>query len=126
MSAPIPLAAPDGTVYAYACGTCHNTFATSYQRPRADVARLAAGYLRAAERCCMCDCGAPADPTQWARTCAACAAREAAERGARAEARAADLAARGMQECAVCDGTGSLDLDDVDCDACGGTGEVPL
>ncbi len=33
-----------------------------------------------------------------------------------------DLAARGMRECAVCDGTGSLDLDDVDCGACGGRG----
>ena len=126
MSAPIPLAAPDGTVYAYACGTCHNVHATSHQRPSADVARLAAGYLRAAERCCVCDCGAHADSALWRRCCAACAERARIAEMERREQHARDLAARGVRVCEACNGTGSLDLDDVACGACGGTGEVPL
>lgn len=80
MSSPIPLAAPDGTVYAYACGTCR----ACYERERAEA--------RAGRR------------------------RDDLEA----------LAARGLRECDVCDGTGSLDVDDVDCGVCGGTGEVPL
>ena len=127
MSSPIPLAAPDGTVYAYACGTCHNVHATTMQRPRAEVARLASESQRNAKRCCVCDCGAPEDPTTWMRKCRACYERERAE--ARAGRRRDDLealAARGLRECDVCDGTGSLDVDDVDCGVCGGTWEVPL
>lgn len=124
MSAPIPLAAPDGTVYAYACGRCHNTFATSTMRPRADVGALARQSMRFAARCCTCDCGAPADLTEWRRICAACAAREVEARRARAEARRADLAARGMQECPFCIAIDGLHF--YSCNTCGGTGEVPL
>jgi hypothetical protein len=50
------------------------------------------------------------------RKCRACYERERAE--ARAGRRRDDLealAARGLRECDVCDGTGSLDVDDVDC-----------
>lgn len=35
MSAPIPLAAPDGTVYAYACGRCHRLAARAVRVGRA-------------------------------------------------------------------------------------------
>jgi DnaJ-class molecular chaperone len=44
----------------------------------------------------------------------------------RREQHARDLASRGVRVCEACNGTGSLDLDDVACGACGGTGEVPL
>lgn len=124
MSSPITLSAPDGTVYAYACGRCRSVHAGSTQHPRADVARLAAEYQRRAARCCTCDCGAPADPTEWQRICAACAAREVEVRRARAETRRADLAARGVQECPFCIAIDGMHFDS--CDTCGGTGEVPL
>ena len=124
MSAPIPLAAPDGTVYAYACGRCHNVCAGSTMRPRADVEALASSYHRRAARCCVCDCGAPVDPVVWNHKCRPCADRERVEAEARAEARRADLAARGVQECPWCLAIDGSHFDE--CSHCGGTGEVPL
>ena len=117
---PIPLAAPDGTVYAYACGLCRNVHAGSTQIPRAEVARLAEEYLRAAEKCCVCDCGAPAQRGSWRRLCKACDKKRSAEMKRAAEARRAALAARGVRTCPEC-----YDLRD-GCEVCGGTGEVLL
>lgn len=131
MSAPIPLAAPDGAVYAYACGRCHRVAGGVHvPGPVSPVARLAELSLHRATRCCVCQCGAPMSPASRWRECDACSAKHDAEsaayRAAYRSARAKSLAARGMRECALCDGTGSLDLDDVDCGACGGTGAVAL
>ena len=126
MSSPIPLSAPDGTVYAYACGRCHRVAAGENVHP----SRLARLSLERATRCCVCQCGAAMSPTSRWRACDACCAKHdaklAAQRAAYRAARAKHLAARGRRECAVCDGTGSLDIDDVACGVCGGTGEVPL
>lgn len=131
MSDPIPLSAPGGTVYAYACGRCHRVAGGVHvPGPVSPVDRLAGLSMQRATRCCVCQCGAAMSPTSRWRACDACSAahdaRLAAQRAAYRAARAKDLAARGMRECALCDGTGSLDLDLVDCHACGGTGEVPL
>lgn len=60
---PIPLTSPDGRIYAYACGVCHNVPASSYalgpwpaNGPRE---RLAESSMVKAERCCTCStCGA--------------------------------------------------------------------
>jgi hypothetical protein len=58
---PIPLSAPDGRVYAYACGYCHHVGGGS-QVPGGDVGgpepREVSGSLGRATRCCTCRCGA--------------------------------------------------------------------
>jgi hypothetical protein len=60
---PIPLTAPDGTVYAYACGECRSVSAgSSYMSDRytdEQVRELAKSSLYMAARCCACrKCGA--------------------------------------------------------------------
>lgn len=54
----IPLAAPDGTVYAYACGECHRVPWGSYDRTRkVTVAEDATQSKLTADKCCLCsDC----------------------------------------------------------------------
>lgn len=123
MSDPIPLAAPDGTVYAYACGTCHSVHVT-YARFATIDQRVASSRRRAA-RCCVCVCGKPADPLRLSSPCIACASALRADEMARAEVRRVALAERGMMDCLSCygrvyDGHGRR------CDDCDGSGEVPL
>ncbi len=128
MSAPIPLAAPDGTVYAYACGRCHRVAGGVHvPGPVSPVARLAELSLHRATRCCVCQCGAPMSPASRWRACDACSAEHDARLAAQHEAHRATLAARGVRVCEACNGYGyGCDRADTDCDACGGTGEVPL
>lgn len=59
---PIPLSAPDGRVYAYACGVCHNVQAGAYAMapwPASDPhENLTEDSKRDATRCCTCStCG---------------------------------------------------------------------
>ena len=128
----IPLTAPDGTVYAYACGRCHRVAGGVHTTDATSpVARLAGYSLGRAARCCVCRCGAPVRVALWHTTlCDACHARDVAETeariAARDAARAADLAARGMRECVPCRGFGCDDRADEECPDCDGTGEVPL
>lgn len=60
--APIPLAAPDGTVYAYACGWCRKVRVAGERMVDHDDALVAASAESSeadAERCCTCSrCGA--------------------------------------------------------------------
>ena len=55
---PIPLAAPDGRVYAYACGTCHLVAGGStpmwIEDPPGPASRIVEGIRQRAERCCTC------------------------------------------------------------------------
>lgn len=53
---PIPLSAPDGRVYAYACGTCHLVAGGSTPMWREDgpPARIVDGSKLQAESCCRC------------------------------------------------------------------------
>ena len=126
MIRPIPLAAPDGTVYAYACGRCHRVAGgTHVPGPVSPVARLAGYSLERATRCCVCPCGAPSGDGLW-RKCADCDARDIAAWKARHASTADARSARGMRECDACAGWGGPVLSDADCDTCGGKGEVPL
>ena len=123
MSAPIPLAAPDGTVYAYACGRCRRVWASGHSTAEVqDVAEMADRYREETERCCVCgECGAEVDDdARGDRTCTRCREAMMARHRAWRETVARALADRGMRVCPEC-----YDLRD-DCDACGGTGEVPL
>lgn len=57
---PIPLSAPDGIVYAYACGECHHVHAGTHllcdHAPK-DVSEFAETYKFDAFQCCKCsDC----------------------------------------------------------------------
>lgn len=55
---PIPLSAPSGRVYAYACGICHHTCASSELWGRPETSgpheELVEASERDAERCCTC------------------------------------------------------------------------
>lgn len=57
MSDPIPLSAPDGTVYAWACGECRRVYGA---KDGCDATGIRYGMPHlSAERCCMkCPCGA--------------------------------------------------------------------
>ena len=60
---PFPLRAPDGRVYAYACGRCHHVSAGSSMAGRdrvsGPIALLVEASLGGATSCCTCrDCGA--------------------------------------------------------------------
>ena len=63
MSSPITLSAPDGTVYAYACGRCRRVWASGHSTAEVqDVAEMADRYREETERCCVCsECGAEVD-----------------------------------------------------------------
>lgn len=94
---PLPLAAPDGTVYCWACSTCHHIAAGTVkiaQHAPEDVAELAVYFRHRAEVCCRCrKCGGPAPRYTEQRVndvCAACW--EGGERQAE-EARTAEWAA---------------------------------
>lgn len=123
MSDPIPLSAPDGTVYAYACGACHRVAITPEIGPASPVASAAKDSRATAAECCRCKCGAPVSETSCWGLCEPCDVRREAEIAARQEAERAALAARGVRTCPECYGR-TLLLED--CDACGGAGEVPL
>jgi hypothetical protein len=61
---PLPLSAPDGRIYAYACGVCHQVQASSCRLCRLEGpdAILVATSLEHAEGCCRCSerqCRAP-------------------------------------------------------------------
>jgi hypothetical protein len=84
---PIPLTSPDGTIYTYACGICHNVQgATVCFTPQ--VKELAESYREQAEQCCRCTrCrDRKAEESEYLfkpRLCAECipfAAKEDAER----------------------------------------------
>lgn len=87
MANPIPLAAPDGRVYAYACGHCHKLGAMADQmgKPEEDAPPadgpdegLAAFNREMAADCCTCrTCG----KVRWMRgtECASCTERQRAE-----------------------------------------------
>jgi hypothetical protein len=123
MSDPIPLSAPDGTVYAYACGRCRCLASPPEAEAFAPVGRIVELSLARATKCCVCPCGAPVSETSCWGLCEPCDVRREAEIAARQEAERAALAARGVRTCPECYGR-TLLLED--CDACGGTGEVPL
>lgn len=75
---PIPLSAPDGTIYAHACSYCRKVVHTGEYGRRygdVDVALFAAESKSAAERCCKCGkCGLAAHYSERPHfdTCAAC------------------------------------------------------
>lgn len=60
---PIPLSAPDGRLYTYACGVCHNVAGGSHAMgpwpADGPHENLIEWFQRDAARCCTCmDCGA--------------------------------------------------------------------
>ncbi len=72
---PIPLSAPSGDVYVYACGRCHHAFASGSRLivltgPDDDLRE----YSRLdAERCCLCTrCGSPLDDDRRIGNCTTC------------------------------------------------------
>lgn len=70
---PIPLAAPDGTVYAYACGVCHHVPAAGELLGRGEPGWQAEASLSRAERCCTCQtCGEPTTAGESRFKCRAC------------------------------------------------------
>lgn len=103
---PIPLSAPDGTVYAYACPRCRKVgMICSYGQPYDDdaVARVAEHSREDVERCCRCAvCGADTSPGRWPRECDACKPAQDEKRAA-SELRWAAKAARDAeaQEAAI-------------------------
>lgn len=78
MTAPIPLAAPDGRIYAYACGTCHVVAGGStpmwIEDPPGPHRGIAEWSRTNAERCCTCwTCHTPLPRGGLLRiTCATC------------------------------------------------------
>lgn len=75
---PIPLSAPDGRVYAYACGVCHHvaggaSLLVCWDEP-GPIPVLVEGSLSKATSCCTCHtCGTPnprgTDSLLWCATC---------------------------------------------------------
>jgi hypothetical protein len=129
VSTPIPLAAPDGTVYAYACGRCNRVSVMGHTlMPVEDIGGQAERSREEAADCCVCrTCGAPVEAeNRGYRSCVQCDEACRAKNRAEAAARVADLAARGMRECVPCRGFGCDDRADEECPDCDGTGEVPL
>lgn len=78
---PVPLAAPDGTVYAYACGRCHRVgMADLVSLKAADVRAMAEASRGRAKGCCVCSrCGTAGD--YWPRICPVCDSCIDAEKG---------------------------------------------
>jgi len=109
---PIPLASPDGTVYAYACPRCRKVKAGSEYGGAHDDARVASiaeSSLRDADRCCRCRvCGSDVAPSMsWPRECDACKPAEDAKRSAAA----ADQASKDARDAAVQEAALALALD---------------
>ncbi|MFI5296524.1 MAG: hypothetical protein ACHREM_00380 [Polyangiales bacterium] len=75
---PIPLSAPDGTVFTYACGVCRRIQSTGHMLVRHTdecVASIADGAKRGAEACCVCRaCKAPLAEDDGFFTCKSCSA----------------------------------------------------
>lgn len=99
---PIPLTAPDGTVYSYACGSCHHIGGSGVMLVAHDaeaIARCAESSRLDAERCCRCTlCGIPNDRGRhllslsfWPRYCTACAVTMQARQAARVAANRAAM-----------------------------------
>jgi len=82
----IPLAAPDGTVFAYACGVCNRVRAGSHKmvrHTRADVRSFADSYREEADDCCKCRrCGKQINTRGISFVCKKCEPAEEAERAA--------------------------------------------
>ncbi len=74
---PIPLASPDGTVYAYACGACNHVGGTGEALVRVEPGHFAENSRVDAESCCTCfDCGVPLTAEEGrGLNCAACNAK---------------------------------------------------
>lgn len=103
---PIPLAAPDGTIYTYACGECHNVQGGNFALPSARysvavTAEMAESYRSYAELCCLClRCRKEPRPKrnpdyhlfipEYCEACAPIAAREFDEAMKKAEAQATE------------------------------------
>lgn len=86
---PIPLSAPDGRVYAYACGVCHHlptVDAFMVQRPDVKYdwqTERTERYRSDAQDCCACKrCGAQLPEMRWG-VCPACQPAEDAEQATR-------------------------------------------
>lgn len=76
---PIPLAAPDGQIYAYACGECHHVSASASMLipspHNGPFPQLVRGSLDDATRCCTChDCRAPLVRSFGSISCDTCRA----------------------------------------------------
>lgn len=86
MANAIPLSAPDGTVYAYACGVCHHVRASLSAMGPCDVegvTRIAETNKPDAERCCRCErCETVAGPFSFlsANVCPTCLPAHEAEK----------------------------------------------
>lgn len=77
---PIPLSAPNGTLYAYACGVCHNVRAgwTHFAQTEGPMENGVHSSFLQAEQCCACRrCRAQLDETYG--ICATCKPIEDAE-----------------------------------------------
>lgn len=102
MSDPMPLTAPDGTVYAYACGRCRRVKGGSEYASRVysddEVAQMANHSRNDAERCCTCrGCGASIDEPYG--MCAPCKAADEERRRVReAQIKAEDEAYERLRE----------------------------
>ena len=75
---PIPLAAPDGQIYAYACSFCRHVGGGSSLMCPPELAGphpvLVESSLRDATTCCLCPmCGAVKPLEHWGWNCADCA-----------------------------------------------------
>src|SRR5690349_9524264 len=106
---PIPLTAPNGTLYGYACGVCHHmrAGAETLGYPDGPVPSIVAASLREATECCTCYCGGaltlegecercgPSEPIDAATMLADLEAERAAER---ADTRILAVARRLMAE----------------------------
>lgn len=79
MTHPIPLSAPDGALYAFACGACHRVHAPTRQDKAAPAVEHLAHPQAMAETCCTCRrCGAQTpSPLDW--VCEACRPAQEAE-----------------------------------------------
>jgi hypothetical protein len=72
---PIPLTAPDGRVFAYACPRCLHV---NSSLSGGDLQKRIEWSWKGADRCCRCrDCGVVVD-SQWKIRCAACEVKERA------------------------------------------------
>lgn len=89
MTNPIPLASPDGRVFAYACGTCLHLGSSGEMMLAHDdeaVAHLAKSSKGDADACCRCQrCNVPVFDERLTRCCGPCVPLLAAERAAAAE-----------------------------------------
>jgi hypothetical protein len=116
----IPLSAPDGTVYAYACGICRQVrtgLESLGLHTDKDVAEFAESFKEASEDCCKCSRCGVATNNPMSRTCDACKPIEDAENKAHREKFAAEDAVHEAAQAAALakskDSTSALALRDL-------------